>query len=101
MKENLKVLREKVLSDCAPNFAFWTCHGSVIRNLYELACTIENLNDEGFIYHVNEDNNKNDFAKWILEVIKDKKLAKMLKKIRDKKEYANIIRARINELESC
>ena len=96
----LRVLREKVLSDCRPDWDFWVCNGRVIHNIYELADSIENMNDENFRYHVNDDKQKNDFAKWIESVLEDGGLAHRLKKIRNKKEYANIIRARIKELEA-
>ena len=95
-----RVIREKVLSDCRPDHAFWTCHGRVIRNIYELADTIESLNEWSFLYHVNADNMKNDFSKWIDEVLEDPDLALRLKFVRDKKEYVRIIRARIAELEN-
>lgn len=98
-KEDLKILREKVLHDTAPQEAFWTCHGTTIRNIYELLSTIKVLNDYAFRYHVNLDHEKNDFAKWIEEVLKDKELAKKLKNIYDKELYARIIERRIRELE--
>lgn len=98
-KEDLKVLREKVLHDSAPQEAFWTCHGTVIRNIYELLSTIKVLNDFAFKYHVNTDNKKNDFAKWVEEVLKDKELGKRLKNIYDKDLYVGIIEKRIKELE--
>lgn len=98
--EYLKVLREKVLSDCRPDTAFWTCHGKIIRNIYELADSIDSMNDPSFMYHVNDDNQKNDFAKWISEALEDGELGHSLKKIRDKGDYVRIIRERIKELES-
>jgi hypothetical protein len=97
--EDLKVLREKVLHDTAPQDAFWTCHGTIIRNIYELLSTINVLNDFAFKYHVNVDHTKNDFGKWIDEVLKDPELSKRLKNIYDKELYARIIERRIRELE--
>lgn len=99
--EYLKVLREKVLSDCRPDQAFWTCHGSLVRNIYELANSIDGMNEWAFGYHVNDDHQKNDFAKWISDVLQDGDLGHRLKKIRNKKEYAGVIRSRIRELESA
>ena len=99
--QELKVLSEKVLSDCKPSDAFWTCHGRIVRNIYELANTIESMDDSSFIYHVNDDHNKNDFAKWIKEVLDDSELARRLENVRYKKTYIEIIRDRIKELESA
>ena len=100
-KENLKVLREKFLSDCPPDKAFWTCNGTVVRNLYELKNTITALNDDGFKYHVNNDNKKNDFAAWINDVIEDKELAKRLQGVFDKNKYVSVIDKRVKQLESA
>jgi hypothetical protein len=94
-----KALSQKVLADCRPDWAFWVCNGQVLRNIHELASAIENMNDGTFFYHVNDENNKNDFAQWILDVIQDGELAHKLKKIRNRKRYGEIIRARIKELE--
>jgi len=99
-KDEKKRLREKVLSDCRPDTVFWICNDSIIRNIYELANSIEGMNEGTFMYHVNDDHQKNDFAKWINEVLCDQELAKKLEKIRDKMEYLKVIRKRIQELES-
>ena len=96
---DLKALKEKVLSDCPPGKAFWTCHGSVVRNIYELVDFIRTHNEWVFRYHVNSDNNKNDFAKWIFEVLADEELAARLFKVLDKDRYVDIIEQRIHELE--
>lgn len=98
---DLKTLREKALSDCAPEKAFWTCNSTVCRNIYELAEMIKALNDWGFKYHVNIDNSKNDFADWIEKVLKDEKLALSLTGILDKDRYVDIIKQRIKELEQA
>ena len=99
-ERTLRILREKVLSDCNPDAAFWLCHGTIIRNIYELANTIEAVSDLAFRYHVNDDNQKNDFAKWVREALGDNQLAEKLEKIRDKRDYVEIIRRRIKELEA-
>jgi hypothetical protein len=99
-KGQLKILREKVLSDCRPDKAFWTCNGTIARNIYELVNAVRALNADAFKYHVNDDNNKNDFAKWIDEVLEDRILAKQLDRIRDKDKYLGVIEKRIKLLES-
>ncbi len=99
-RKYLLVLREKVLSDCRSDQAFWTCRGHIIRNLPELANAIEAMNEWAFVYHVNDENQKNDFAQWIKDVLQDGSLAHQLKKTRDKKQYLKIIKSRIEELES-
>ena len=98
---DLKVIREKALSDCAPDKAFWTCNGTVLRNIYELVDCIRGLNDSGFRYHVNKDNNKNDFADWVQFVLEDDELALSLSHIMEKDRYIDIIEQRIKQLEEA
>ena len=93
------MLKDNILSDCRPEWAFWMCNGRVIRNIYELADSIEVLKESHFLYHVNDDNKKNDFANWISDVLGDDELARQLKSIRNKKTYVAIIRERIIKLE--
>ncbi len=95
----LKVLREKTLADCRPEQAFWMCTGTVCRNIYELADAIKNQNEWAFRDHVNKDHQKNDYSKWVADVLGDLELAARLKYIFDKDQFADIIKERIKELE--
>ena len=94
-------MRERILSDAPQGLEFWTCHGTIVRNIYELKNTIRGLNEYAFRYHVNEDNNKNDFADWIYDVIGDTVLARLLKNILNRDEYIHIIEERIKQLEEA
>ncbi|MBW2972305.1 hypothetical protein KY359_04685 [Candidatus Woesearchaeota archaeon] len=100
-KEELRVLRERVLSDCPQGLEFWTCHGTIIKNIYELKNTIRALNEYAFKYHVNEDNSKNDFAEWIADVLGDPTLAKKLAGVMDRDKYLSIIEKRIKQFEAA
>jgi len=100
-KEELRILRERVLSDVPQGLEFWTCHGTIIRNIYELRDTIKGLNDYAFRYHVNDDNGKNDFAEWIFDVIGDTYLSHRLKDVMFKDDYVKIIKKRIEQLEAA
>jgi hypothetical protein len=97
-KENLKIMREKFLSDCPPDKAFWTCNGTVLRNLRELRTLLNALNDNAFKYHVNTENKKNDFANWINDVIGDRELARQLNGVLDRHKYLEVIDRRIKQL---
>jgi hypothetical protein len=77
---------------------FFLSDGRGFRNLKELYLALIDMPKEIFYYHVNESNKKNDFAKWISEVLQDKKLAMSLEKARDQKKYSNIIGIRLKEL---
>ena len=100
MVEDLRVIREKVLSDCPPDNVFWTCSSAICRNIFELASNVEGMSDYSFRFHVNDDNKKNDFAHWIRNVLGDWVLAERLHAIREKDRYADVIRERIKEFES-
>ncbi len=102
MHENIRGLRElrkKVLSDCPPQNSFWTCNGTICRNIYELMDNIRALNDYAFKYHVNQDKHKNDFADWIRHVLDDEELALRLQGLYDKERYIDIIQRRVWELQ--
>lgn len=89
------LLKEKFLSDCPSDKAFWSCGGVIFRNVYELVEGIRAMNDCKFRYHVNDDNHKDDFAKWLRDVFDDEDLALRLQGVRDKERYADIIQQRI------
>ncbi len=91
--------KERILADVLTNETFWFCNAHIARNIYELVNYIEELDDFGWKYHVNQDRNKNDFAKWIEEVLGDKPLADILKKTYDKEKYLETIRTRIKQIE--
>jgi hypothetical protein len=88
-----------ILADCNPEVSFWVCNGTVLRNIYELASNLEKMPEDAFSYHVN--NEKNDFANWIRDILGDKELADMLSKTRDQKKYLETIRKRIKSVESA
>jgi len=61
---------------------FWVCDGRAIRSLRELPDVLKSMDAGAFKHHVNKE--RNDFANWIKDVIKDKTLAKSLKKSKPK-----------------
>ncbi len=84
---------EKFLKDVDPSESFWVNKGPVIRNIYELANAIENISDDTFEYHVNEQ--KNDFSEWVRNVLNDNELADCLFIILDKNKTIKKIKERI------
>lgn len=93
-----EVIEEIVLTDVPGPQRFWTHSGTVICNIFDLARWLETCSEYDFRYHVNTDLEKNDFAKWIEEVIMDHKLARKLEGVLDKEEYLTIIRKRLERL---
>lgn len=72
-----------------PKKYFWLDNGTVIRNIYELSDALKAINDELFSKHVDE--NKNDFAKWINDVLKNEHLAHKLDNAKTRKEMIEIL----------
>jgi hypothetical protein len=62
--------------DAPDNKCFWVKDGQVLRNLKDLSFAFGLMTNETYSYHVNED--KNDFAKWVREVLGDDCLAEKL-----------------------
>ncbi|MFH1212134.1 MAG: DUF5752 family protein [Candidatus Woesearchaeota archaeon] len=98
MEQNT-MFKSRLLLPCSPGKTFYTNKGHVVWSIYELVYNIENMDEYTFRYHVNADNNKNDFADWIRFVLEDKELAMALEGIIEKQKYIEIIRKRIKEAE--
>jgi hypothetical protein len=76
--------------------AFWFNNGFIARSLRDLVSGLESCSPETFSYHVNEQ--KNDFANWVNDIVGDPVLAKRLKGCTDKKRYVVKLKRRITEL---
>lgn len=64
----------------SPENFFFTADGRTISDLLELADALDEISDEVFFHHVNEQ--KNDFSNWIREVMDEPKLADEIIEIR-------------------
>ncbi|OYT41808.1 MAG: hypothetical protein B6U86_01675 [Candidatus Altiarchaeales archaeon ex4484_43] len=97
-KKRIRGIRHatEILSDVPSEKCFWAHNGWIIRNLQEVPIALENMSDETFIYHVNRD--KNDFARWINDVIGDKVLAKSIENVKKKDTMIAKIKKRIAQL---
>ncbi len=93
IKETKEVL-SAYLDEVPEDKRFWSHDGEVFKSLPELAAALNKMEKGVFEYHVN--NEKNDFAKWIYDVIGDIKLSKNLEDVNDKKETEKKIKARIS-----
>ncbi len=91
--------RPKKIKPFLPNTlygeCFWACDGRISGNLRELRDNLAATSDETFAYHCNKE--KNDFAVWIAESLKDESLAKAVRKIKDRKEMLKKIEARLKD----
>ena len=87
----------RILADVMPEQCFWVNNGPIIRNLHEIADAINYMGNETFKHHVNEE--KNDIANWIKDVLKDEELANSVMKIKSKERILKEIKNRIKFLE--
>ena len=63
---------------------FYVCDGQVLKSVSDLSGSLQySMSDEVFKYHCNGE--KNDFAKWIAEVIGNKRLSKNISRVKTKK----------------
>ncbi len=86
----------RYLCDVAPEHCFWVNNGPILKNVEELAGALEAISEDSYNYHANKD--KNDFSKWVSEIIGDQKLANDLLSSRNRKSAVNKVKARLNSL---
>ena len=84
------------LKDTSADKCFWVSNGWIIRNVLELPTALKNMSDDTFNYHVNKE--RNDFGKWVKEVIGDKTLAATLGRVRSRKGAIRAVNKRIKQL---
>lgn len=91
-QEIQKELALKILGDVSPSHCFYLCNGAILKNLDDMLNALQNIDDEVYEYHAN--NEKNDFCNWIKDIVGDTELAFNLK-MKSKPEAINILKARI------
>jgi hypothetical protein len=93
-----KNVAEKRLGDVPESFIFRCWDGWILRNLRELRDAMVAMENESYVHHVTEQ--KNDFSRWIRDVIGDDKLATDLEKSASKSQAGKAVSSRIAFLES-
>lgn len=88
-------MKKNLLEDVRAENYFWLKDGGVIKNLKELSEVMNNMSDDTFNYHVNDQ--KNDFSNWIKDVHQEEGVAEGLLKAKTKEEAADYIRRVIEE----
>jgi hypothetical protein len=101
MAKIVKISREEAarrLGDVPDEKRFWCHDGRFLKNLRELENALNDMSDEIFHYHSGE--GRNDFSKWIREVVGDEKLANDLTKAKSRVQASQAVARRISFLES-
>ena len=68
---------------------FYVHNGSVLKSKEDLLGCLRNIDEESFDHHVNSE--KNDFANWVRDILKDEKLSKKLAQSRSVDEMVSSI----------
>jgi dipeptidase len=91
-----KAEARKILGECSEDKVFWANDGKTLKKLADLETALKEMSDDTFGYHVNAE--KNDFAKWVDEVIGDQRLAADLTKAASRLQAARAVGTRISFL---
>jgi hypothetical protein len=86
------------LGDVPDDRCFWRHDGKSIKNIRELRKALIDMSDETFHHHYSE--GRNDFSKWVREVVGDEKLANDLGKTESRIQASQVVAERISFLES-
>jgi len=84
---------EETLQDVHPDNTFKLNTGKEIKNLKQLLHVLKDISPDSFAHHVNDD--KNDFANWIRDSVKDEELADMMERTTDFDKTKELINDRI------
>jgi len=96
MAETLKQEAKRLLADVPEEYVFWCHDGRILRSTKELGAALNAMADETYAFHVNTE--KNDFANWVRDVIKDERLAKDLQKAPNQAQAAKLVASRMSIL---
>ena len=94
----LKEQADKVLAKVPEEYVFWCHDGTIFRDMKDLAESLAAMSDDVFAHHVNSE--RNDFSKWVKDVIRDEKLASDLAAVTSRTQAAECVAARLTILTS-
>ncbi len=100
MFRSFKISKEEArrrLADVPDDKRFWCHDGKIVRNLRELARALNDMSDETFRYHLS--GGRNDFSKWIREVLGDGKLADEFSRVKSRMQASQVVTKSILLLE--
>jgi hypothetical protein len=86
------------LGDAPDDKRFWANDGRTIKNLKELGMSLSEMNAGTYQYH--REGGRNDFSKWVRDVVGDAQLADELAKADSSEQASRAVAQRISLLES-
>ena len=93
MAETLQQEAKRLLGDAVEEYVFRCGDGSTLRNMKELGDALKTMADETYAFYANTE--KNDFANWVKDIIKDERLAKDLQKALNRAQAAKLAASRM------
>jgi hypothetical protein len=93
-----RTMARQFLADVPEDKIFWSHDAKIFKNLNELAQGLMNMDDETYMFHAN--GYKNDFAKWVREVVGDHDLANDLDNTVNRLDASKKVVTRVNLLKS-
>ncbi|OGG47658.1 hypothetical protein A3D66_01100 [Candidatus Kaiserbacteria bacterium RIFCSPHIGHO2_02_FULL_50_9] len=94
-----KASSPRKLTHAASSESFWVCSGLILGDLRALQSALSSgMNDAIYAYHVNR--GRNDFAKWVSEVLKDQHCARALQKAKNRAGAARAVAIALKEYRS-
>ena len=85
-----------LLADVPKEYAF-RCHdGLILQSMKQVGSALNSMTDETYVFHANTE--KNDFANWARDIIKDERLAKDLQKAPNRAQAAKLVASRMATL---
>lgn len=87
-----RAVRKSWLADVAADKVFWCHDGRLMKNLGELSVALREMSEETFRYHVTVD--RNDFSKWVEDVIGDDELSARLKNSSTRSQAGKLVAGR-------
>ena len=92
MAKTLKQEEKRLLANVPEEYIFRCCDGQILRNMEELGDALNTMTHETYVFHANKE--KNDFANWARDIIKDERLAKDLQKAPNRAQAAKLVTSR-------
>jgi len=86
-----------MLSNMPEEKVFWCNDGRIFRNMRDMGDGLSSMTEETYGYHAHAD--KNDFANWVRDVIRDGDLAKNISKATNRTQAAKVVADRVSLLE--
>jgi len=88
-KKATKTNTKRELLVCSDDKSFWVNNGEILNTLVALRDVLHDIEDDVFVYHVNEA--QNDFADWVETVLEDTACAKDLRKAKKSDKAHDVV----------